>query len=90
MIGVLSYLIFFLILALTFGIAVMGLNLQWGFTGLFNAGVAGFLAVGGYTHAILTGPARDAVFGGFETAVHRRAFLVRWWRPGWWQSLSAS
>ncbi len=66
MIGVLSYLIFFLILALTFGIAVMGLNLQWGFTGLFNAGVAGFLAVGGYTHAILTGPARDAVFGGFE------------------------
>ena len=66
MIGVVSYLIFFAILALTFGIAVMGLNLQWGFTGLFNAGVAGFLAVGGYTHAILTGPARDAVFGGFE------------------------
>ena len=66
MIGVLSYLIFFLILALTFGIAVMGLNLQWGFTGLFNAGVAGFLAIGGYTMAILTGPSREAVFGGFE------------------------
>ena len=66
MIGILSYLIFFLILALIFGIAVLGLNLQWGYTGLFNAGVAGFLAIGGYTHAILTGPARDAVFGGFE------------------------
>lgn len=66
MIGVLSYVIFFLILALTFGIAVLGLNLQWGFTGLFNAGVAGFMAIGGYTMAILTGPSRDAVFGGFE------------------------
>ncbi|MDE0347994.1 MAG: branched-chain amino acid ABC transporter permease, partial [Boseongicola sp.] len=37
-----------------------------GFTGLFNAGVAGFTAIGAYTMAILTGPARDAVFGGFE------------------------
>jgi len=66
MIGVVAYLVFFLILALIFAIAVMGLNLQWGFTGLFNAGVAGFVAVGGYTMAILTGPARDAVLGGYE------------------------
>ena len=66
MIGVVSYLVFFLILTLIFGIAVLGLNLQWGYTGLFNAGVAGFVAVGAYTMAILTGPTRDAVFGGFE------------------------
>ena len=66
MIGLISYLIFFLILALSFGIAVLGLNLQWGYTGLFNAGVAGFIAIGGYTMAILTGPSRDAVLGGFE------------------------
>lgn len=66
MMGLLSYLVFFLILASIFGIAVLGLNLQWGFTGLFNAGVAGFMAIGGYTHAILTGPAREAVLGGFE------------------------
>lgn len=65
MIGVLSYAIFFLILALTFSVAVMGLNLQWGFTGLFNAGVAGFVGVGGYAMAILTGPPRAEVFGGF-------------------------
>jgi branched-chain amino acid transport system permease protein len=64
--GILSYAIFFLTFALTFGVAVLGLNLQWGYTGLFNAGVAGFLAVGGYTMAMLTGPSRDAVFGGFE------------------------
>lgn len=66
MIGVVAYLVFFLILALIFSIAVLGLNLQWGFTGLFNAGIAGFLAIGGYTQAILTGPSRDAVWGGFE------------------------
>jgi len=66
MIGLISYLVFFLILSLIFGVAVLGLNLQWGFTGLFNAGVAGFVAIGAYTMAILTGPARDAVVGGFE------------------------
>ena len=66
MIGLVSYVVFFLILSLIFGVAVLGLNLQWGFTGLFNAGVAGFTAIGAYTMAILTGPARDAVFGGFE------------------------
>ena len=66
MIGILSYLVFFLILSLIFGIAVLGLNLQWGFTGLFNAGVTGFMAIGAYSMAILTGPARDTVFGGFE------------------------
>ena len=66
MMGVVSYLVFFLVVALILGVAVLGLNLQWGFTGLFNAGVAGFMAVGGYATAILIGPAREAVAGGFE------------------------
>jgi branched-chain amino acid transport system permease protein len=66
MIGIASYLVFFLILALVFGVAVLGLNLQWGFTGLFNAGVVGFMAVGAYTTAILIGPERAAVLGGFQ------------------------
>jgi branched-chain amino acid transport system permease protein len=65
MIGIASYLVFFLILALIFGVAVLGLNLQWGFTGLFNAGVVGFMAVGAYTTAVLIGPERAAVLGGF-------------------------
>ena len=65
MIGVASYLVFFLIMALIFGVAVLGLNLQWGFTGLFNAGVGGFMAVGAYTTAIVIGPDRAAVLGGF-------------------------
>jgi branched-chain amino acid transport system permease protein len=66
MIGVASYLVFFLIMALIFGVAVLGLNLQWGFTGLFNAGVGGFMAVGAYSTAIMIGPERAPVLGGFD------------------------
>ncbi len=61
-----AYLVFFLTVVGIYAIAVIGLNLQWGFTGLFNAGVAGFLAIGAYTFAILTGPSRPEVFGGFD------------------------
>jgi branched-chain amino acid transport system permease protein len=41
-------------MALISGIACLGLNLQWGQTGLFNAGVAGFIAIGAYTSALWT------------------------------------
>ena len=44
---------------------MLGLNLQWGFTGLFNVGVAGFVAVGAYTSAILTTPEAADRVGGF-------------------------
>ena len=56
MIGIVSYLVFFLTVVLIFGIACLGLNLQWGFTGVFNAGVVAFYAIGAYTHAIITAP----------------------------------
>ena len=39
-----------------YGVMALGLNVQWGFTGLFNAGIAGFFAVGAYVQAILTTP----------------------------------
>jgi len=52
----LSYLTFFLTVAAILSIATLGLNLQWGVSGQFNAGVVGFMAIGGYSHAILTMP----------------------------------
>src|SRR3546814_19572495 len=52
-----------------FAILALGLNIQWGLTGLFNAGVAGFFAVGAYTSAILTGPWAEGRLGGFELPV---------------------
>lgn len=54
MTGVFSYLVFFSSIVLILAILALGLNLQWGYTGLFNAGVVGFYAIGGYTYAILT------------------------------------
>jgi branched-chain amino acid transport system permease protein len=65
MIGIFSYLVFFASVVLILGIACLGLNLQWGFTGLFNAGVVGFYAVGGYALAILTAPANPLLLGNF-------------------------
>jgi branched-chain amino acid transport system permease protein len=63
--GIVSYASFFPVFATVFAVMVLGLNLQWGFTGLFNVGVAGFVAVGAYTSAILTTPAIDGRIGGF-------------------------
>ena len=39
-----------------YAMMVLALNLHWGYTGLFNIGVAGFMAVGVYTFAALTVP----------------------------------
>ncbi len=55
--GYATYGSFFLVIALINAIAVLGLNLQWGQTGLFNVGVAAFVAIGAYTSALLTTPA---------------------------------
>ena len=51
-----TYGAFFLVTALSYGIICLGLNVQWGQTGLFNVGVAGFVAIGAYTSALLTTP----------------------------------
>ncbi|CQH51274.1 ABC-type transport system permease protein (probable substrate branched-chain amino acids) [Halobacterium hubeiense] len=41
-------------LSAVYGIVVLALNIQWGYAGLFNIGVAGFMAVGAYTAAMLS------------------------------------
>ena len=63
--GIFSYLVFFACIVLLLGLVTLGLNLQWGFTGLFNAGVAGFYAIGAYTHAILTAAPQINFLGNF-------------------------
>ncbi|MCX5515051.1 branched-chain amino acid ABC transporter permease [Kaistia algarum] len=66
MIDLVGYGAFFLVNALIFGVICLGLNLQWGQTGLFNVGVAGFVAIGAYTSAILTTPETADRIGGFD------------------------
>lgn len=65
MIELLSYGAFFLTVALTYSIICLGLNVQWGQTGLFNVGVAGFVGIGAYASAILTTPDEPMRLGGF-------------------------
>ena len=65
MIELVSYGAFFLTLALTFSIMCLGLNVQWGQTGLFNVGVAGFVGIGAYVSAIVTTPDVPERLGGF-------------------------
>jgi branched-chain amino acid transport system permease protein len=60
-----AYVVFFAVIAGTYALACLGLNLHWGTTGLFNVGVAGFVAVGAYTSAILTSPPSADRLGGF-------------------------
>jgi branched-chain amino acid transport system permease protein len=69
MIDLAAYLVFFLCLALIYGIACLGLNLQWGFAGLFNVGVVGFFVVGAYTVAILASPPAADRVGGFDQPI---------------------
>jgi branched-chain amino acid transport system permease protein len=64
-----AYLVFFLVVALYYALLCLGLNLQWGVTGLFNVGVAGFVAVGAYVSALLTGPDSPEYWGGLGLPV---------------------
>ncbi|WP_179296358.1 MULTISPECIES: branched-chain amino acid ABC transporter permease [unclassified Mesorhizobium] len=73
MIDIIGYGAFFLTTALIFSLVTLGLNLQWGLTGLFNVGLAGFVAIGAYTSALLTTPDDAARLGGFGLPI-----LVGW------------
>lgn len=65
MIGIFSYAVFFASIVLILAVLALGLNLQWGYMGLFNAGVVGFYAIGGYTYAILTAAPKAGMIGHF-------------------------
>lgn len=52
--GILNYVSFLITSIAIYAILGLGLNLQWGFTGLINFGVAGFVAVGAYGTVLLS------------------------------------
>lgn len=65
MTGLSSYLVFFLTFAGIYALLAQGLNVQWGFAGMLNVGVAAFFAIGAYASAILTSGAAAGHLGGF-------------------------
>jgi len=64
--GLLNVLVFTGIFASIYALLSLGLNLQWGYTGLFNFGIAGFYAIGAYTSALLTTPPSPQHLGGLN------------------------
>ena len=91
-IGILDYLVGFAIMAGIYSVFSLGLNVHWGFTGLFNIGIAGFfcagrLRIGAVDHLVARPDAvrglqvrRQLVQSELSGLGHRR--LVRLWTGG--------
>ena len=66
---VISFLVTFGTVVAIFSLISLGLNVQWGYTGIFNFGVMAFFLVGAFTAAIITKTPADGEFsqyvGGF-------------------------
>jgi branched-chain amino acid transport system permease protein len=77
--GVISFLTFFLTFVAIYGILTLGLNVQWGYTGVFNFGVMAFFLVGANTAAIFTEPPASTQYvqyiGGFGNKLAFLPFL---------------
>lgn len=57
--GTINFLAFFATTAAIYAVFALALNVQWGYTGIFNFGVAAFFLVGAYTAAIFIKPPAD-------------------------------
>jgi branched-chain amino acid transport system permease protein len=64
-----AYFAAMLILACIYALLALGLNLQWGYTGLINFGHAAFFAIGAYTSALTTTKLGWPIAAGFAAAI---------------------
>jgi branched-chain amino acid transport system permease protein len=60
--GIIAYLVSLAIMAGIYAVFALGLNIQWGYTGLFNIGIAGFFCIGAYTSAMITTPEPTGIY----------------------------
>ncbi len=79
--GVVPFLAAFATTVAIFAIFSLGLNVQWGYTGVFNFGIAAFFMVGAYTAAIVTKPPPEnprfvSYVGGFGDKLDFLPFLA--------------
>jgi branched-chain amino acid transport system permease protein len=63
--GVIAYLVSFAIMAGIYAVFCLGLNIQWGYTGLFNIGIAGFFCIGAYASAMITTPQPTGIYANY-------------------------
>jgi len=65
-----------LIEAAAYALIALGLNIQWGYGGLFNFGIMGFLMVGGFAVTFVSYPVNAAFWGSEGPAYLGRALLA--------------
>jgi len=70
-----AYFVFLLGLGGMYALLSLGLNAQWGFTGLINFSVAAFFGIGAYGTALMTG-GNSPIAGGFNPLVGLFVALV--------------
>ena len=63
--GIVAYLVSLAIMAGIYAIFCLGLNIQWGYTGLFNIGIAGFFCIGAYATAMITTPKPTGIYANY-------------------------
>jgi branched-chain amino acid transport system permease protein len=63
--AVVRFTVAFLVFVAIFAIFAIGLNIQWGYAGVFNFGVMAFFIVGAYTAAVVTKPPATGEFVGY-------------------------
>src|SRR2546428_12801703 len=80
--GILINVGFYVSFSIVFAILALGFNLQWGYTGLFNAGIAGFFLIGAYTASIAItpptppSPGYPGHLGGYQLPIAAGAILA--------------
>ncbi len=85
--GTFSFFVLFLTFVAVYGVFTLGLNIQWGYAGVFNFGVLAFFMVGAYTTAIFTKTPAKGSFtdyvGGFGDALNFAPGLAtdQWFVP---------
>ena len=67
--GIIAYLVSLAILAGIYAVFTLGLNIQWGYTGLFNIGIAGFFCIGAYTSALITTPMPTGIYAQYVNQI---------------------
>ena len=84
--GTVNQLLFFAATVAVYAVFALALNVQWGYTGVFNFGVAAFFLVGAYTAGIFTKPPADPegsvrYVGGFADVLSPPILGADQWLP---------
>ncbi len=82
--GVINFLTFFATFVAIYAIIALGLNVQWGYTGIFNFGVMAFFLVGAYAAAIITKPPDTSAYSDYVGGFGEKLAFLPFWNSDQW------